>query len=100
MGAPDAVKTRVGLAAALSLALALAASCRAPARTSPPPLPPQPPASHPWATATLARLSLPEKLGQMIGVRMSGLPRHPSSPPSLRIRNLVQKLKVGTVVVF
>jgi beta-glucosidase-like glycosyl hydrolase/CubicO group peptidase (beta-lactamase class C family) len=36
----------------------------------------------------------------MIGVRLTGLPRHPSSPPSVRVRNLVQKLKVGTVVVF
>jgi beta-glucosidase-like glycosyl hydrolase/CubicO group peptidase (beta-lactamase class C family) len=54
----------------------------------------------PWSRATLARLPLPEKIGQMIGVRASGLFRAPASPEARRLRDLVGRLKVGTVVVF
>ena len=75
-------------------------ACRPPSPTQRPPQPPTPPPSYPWAKATLARLSLPEKVGQLIGIRATGLPRHPSSPAAVRLRELVQKLKVGTVVVF
>src|SRR6266511_1732419 len=88
------------LARSLSLLALAALSCHPPSATHPPPQPPTPPPSYPWAKATLARLSLSEKVGQLIGVRGSGLPRHPSSAPAVRLRELVQKVKVGTVVVF
>jgi beta-N-acetylhexosaminidase len=61
---------------------------------------PTPPPSYPWARATLARLTLPEKVGQMIGVRLAGLPRHPASAPAKRLLHQVRALKVGALVVF
>src|SRR2546425_459286 len=88
------------LARSLSLPPLAALSCHPPSATHPPPQPPTPPPSYPWAKATLARLSLAEKVAQLSGVRVTGLPRHPSSAPAMRLRELVQKLKVGTVVVF
>src|SRR6266581_8785033 len=88
------------LAGSLGLLALVSLACHPPSATHPPPQPPTPPPSYPWAKATLARLSLSEKVGQLIGVRGSGLPRHPSSAPAVRLRELVQKVKVGTVVVF
>ena len=84
----------------LLLVLALVAGCRAPAHTTPPPRPPTAPPAYPWARATLGRLSLAEKAGQMVGVRAAGVPRHPSSAAAARLREQVTGLKVGTVVVF
>ncbi len=84
----------------IALLILASLSCRPPSATHPPPQPPTPPPSYPWAKATLARLSPAEKVGQLIGVRVTGLPRHPSSAPAMRLRELVQKLEVGTVVVF
>jgi len=36
----------------------------------------------------------------MIGVRASGLPRHPAAPPAQKLVRQVAELKVGTLVVF
>ena len=58
------------------------------------------PASASWAATTLARLSLAEKAGQMIGVRATGLYRNPASPEAARLLDQVRRLKAGTVVVF
>jgi beta-N-acetylhexosaminidase len=83
------------------LVLLLAISCRHPGgKTEPPPVPATPPPSYPWARATLARLSLPEKVAQMIGVRVAGLPRNPASPAAQRLMHQIRVLKVGTLVVF
>jgi beta-glucosidase-like glycosyl hydrolase/CubicO group peptidase (beta-lactamase class C family) len=60
------------------------------------PAPPRPS----WARATLKRLTLAEKVGQMIGVRATGLYRHPASREARRLREQVRGLRVGTVVVF
>ena len=69
--------------AAATLALALAAPCGA----------------ETWSRTTLARLSLAEKVGQMIGVRAAGL-RRPASLEARRLRDQIGRLRVGTVVVF
>src|SRR6266571_9216384 len=70
----------------------------------PPPSPakaPAPPApSYRWARQTLARLSLEEKVAQMIGVRAFGLHYHPASEEGRRLRREVRDLGVGSVVVF
>ena len=56
-------------------------------------------AADSWARTTLAGLTLPEKVGQMIGVRAAGL-RRPASLEARRLRDQISRLKVGTVVVF
>ena len=89
-----------GARAALLLGLAASVSCRAPARVAPAAPTPTPPASYPWARATLAKLSLEEKVGQMVGVRASGLYRNPASEDQQQLRREVQKLGVGALVVF
>ena len=70
----------------------------------PPPSPakaPTPPApSYRWARQTLARLTLEEKVAQMIGVRAFGLHYHPASEEGRRLRREVRDLGVGSVVVF
>ena len=53
-----------------------------------------------WALATLKRLTLRQKVGQMIGVRASALSREPGSARGRRLRDEVARLGVGTVVVF
>jgi beta-N-acetylhexosaminidase len=87
-------------ARALLLVGLAAAACRAPARVAPAAPTPTPPPSYPWARATLAKLSLEEKVAQMVGVRASGLYRHPDSEDQQQIRREVQKLGVGSLVVF
>jgi beta-N-acetylhexosaminidase len=92
--------------AALAFVLLLAAACpRSPGPSTPPP----PPAPTPtavalpffsWAEATLAKLSLAQKAGQMIGVRATGLYRSPESPEAVRLVDQIHKLGAGTVVVF
>jgi beta-N-acetylhexosaminidase len=97
--------------AALAFVLLLAAACpRAPGPSTPPrptlprPATPTPTAvaapSFPWAEATLAKLSLAQKAGQMIGVRATGLYRSPESPEAVRLVDQIHKLGAGTVVVF
>ena len=88
-----------GARAALLLGLA-AAACRAPARVAPAAPTPTPPPSYPWARATLAKLSLEQKVGQMVGVRASGLYRHPDSEDQQQLRREVEKLGVGALVMF
>lgn len=58
------------------------------------------PAPSRWARDTLARLTLEQKVAQMIGVRAFGLDRHPASKESRQLRRDVQVLGVGSVVVF
>ncbi len=80
--------------------LALAAACRRPA---PPPAPkprPTPAPEYRWARASLERLTLAQKAAQLIGVRASGLYRHPDSAEARRLRGHVKDLGVGSVVVF
>ncbi|HKC14055.1 MAG TPA: glycoside hydrolase family 3 N-terminal domain-containing protein, partial [Vicinamibacteria bacterium] len=91
--------TRARRAWFLVTALA-AAACRHQSPVQNPPAAPSPSPGYPWARATLARLSLPEKAAQMIGVRATGLYRHPASPEAVRLRERVRSLKVGVVVVF
>ncbi|MGE0454359.1 MAG: glycoside hydrolase family 3 N-terminal domain-containing protein [Vicinamibacteria bacterium] len=55
---------------------------------------------HGWATRTLASLTLEEKVGQMIGVRASGIFSNPRSAGWRRTLEEVETLGVGTVVVF
>jgi beta-N-acetylhexosaminidase len=105
----------LGVAAASALALGVlttASSCRPPAPAPPPartppgpaatvaPLPAATPTPSRWARETLARLTLDEKVAQMIGVRAFGLYRHPSSKESRQLRRDVEKLGVGSVCVF
>jgi beta-N-acetylhexosaminidase len=92
---------------------ALSAACRPPAPAPPPshaapgstaaatPLPAVTPApASRWARETLARLTLEQKVAQMIGVRGFGLYRHPSSKESRQLRRDVETLGVGSVCVF
>jgi beta-N-acetylhexosaminidase len=86
-------------AAALALGAALAA-CRPSARTAPVAAPAPTPLSHAWARETLSRLTLEEKAAQVIGVRVFGLYKNPRSSDVRRLMAEVQRLKVGSVVVF
>jgi beta-N-acetylhexosaminidase len=87
-------------ARAVLLAGLAAAACRAPARVPPPAPTPTPPPSYEWARATLAKLTLEEKVAQMVGVRASGLYRNPATEEWQEMRRDVQKLGVGSVCVF
>ncbi|HEY2946270.1 MAG TPA: glycoside hydrolase family 3 protein, partial [Vicinamibacteria bacterium] len=80
-----------------ALALAFLFACRPP---SPAKAPAPPAPSYRWARQTLARMSLDEKVGQMIGVRAFGLHYHPASEEGRRLRHEVRDLGVGSVVVF
>jgi beta-glucosidase-like glycosyl hydrolase/CubicO group peptidase (beta-lactamase class C family) len=53
-----------------------------------------------WARRTLARLTLPEKVAQMIGVRAFGLYQHRRSQDFQTVLDHVRRLGVGCVVVF
>lgn len=79
--------------------LVAASACRHPAGPAAPPATPSPPATS-WARETLARLSLHEKLGQLIGVRAFGLYRNPQSAEAKRLSRLVREVGVGSVVMF
>ncbi|HEY3120210.1 MAG TPA: glycoside hydrolase family 3 N-terminal domain-containing protein [Vicinamibacteria bacterium] len=57
-------------------------------------------AASTWARETLARMSLAEKAGQMIGGRASGLPRHPRSTEQRELLEQVRTLGLGSMVVF
>jgi beta-glucosidase-like glycosyl hydrolase/CubicO group peptidase (beta-lactamase class C family) len=78
-------------------ALALAASAGS---TAARPTPVAPVPASAWARATLSRLSLAEKVGQMIGVRAAGLMKPATSADAARLRRQVKQLGAGTVVVF
>ena len=56
--------------------------------------------THGWAQRTLARLSLHDKVAQMIGVRAFGLYQHRRSEDFQALLDQVRRLKVGCVVVF
>jgi beta-N-acetylhexosaminidase len=60
---------------------------------------PVPPART-WAKRTLARLTLQEKVAQMIGVRAFGLYQHRRSDDFQSLVDQVRRVKVGCVVVF
>jgi len=68
----------------------------APVRVDARPTPP----SHVWARRTLARLTLQQKVAQMIGVRAFGLYQHRRSEDFQALLDQVRRLKVGCVVVF
>jgi beta-glucosidase-like glycosyl hydrolase/CubicO group peptidase (beta-lactamase class C family) len=53
-----------------------------------------------WSHATLKRLTLRQKIGQMIGVRASDVPQGSGAARARRLRDEVARLGVGTVVVF
>ncbi len=55
---------------------------------------------HGWARQTLSRLTLEEKVGQMIGVRAFGLYANRRSDAWRQIVDEVRGLKVGSVVLF
>ena len=55
---------------------------------------------HGWAHRTLARLTLQQKVAQMIGVRAFGLYQHRRSEDFQALLDQVRRLKVGCVVVF
>jgi len=57
-------------------------------------------ASRDWAHRTLARLTLSEKVAQMVGVRAFGLYQHRRSQDFQSLLDEVRRLKVGCVVVF
>ncbi|HEU0094065.1 MAG TPA: glycoside hydrolase family 3 N-terminal domain-containing protein, partial [Vicinamibacteria bacterium] len=57
-------------------------------------------APHGWAHRTLARLTLQQKVAQMIGVRAFGLYQHRRSEDFQALLDQVRRLKVGCVVVF
>lgn len=82
-----------------SALLALASSCGHP-KSVPPPSKGAPPSQRSWAQQTLSRLSLPEKLAQMVGVRAYGLYRHPDTPQARELRRQVAELGVGSLCVF
>jgi len=60
------------------------------------------PAAHgpSWAARTLRRLTLEEKVAQMVGVRAFGLYQHRRSEDAQALLDQVRRLKVGCVVVF
>jgi beta-glucosidase-like glycosyl hydrolase/CubicO group peptidase (beta-lactamase class C family) len=90
---------RVARGALLAALAGLA--CRAPARVAPEAAPqPTPRPSYPWARATLASLSLEQKVAQMVGVRANGLYRNPEQEDQRALRREVQQLGVGSLVVF
>ena len=65
------------------------------------PAPPAPrPTPGPWARKTLARMTLADKVGQMIGVRAFGLFRNRRAAERRALLDQVRRLRVGCVVVF
>src|SRR6185295_4494741 len=89
-GRPPAVRQRARVAVALAALFA----CRPP-NPAGPPSPPRP--SYRWARQTLARMTLEERVAQMIGVRAFGLHYHPASEEGRRLRHEVRDLGVGSV---
>ncbi|HLA79899.1 MAG TPA: glycoside hydrolase family 3 N-terminal domain-containing protein [Vicinamibacteria bacterium] len=83
-----------------SALLTLASTCGHPKAVVPPPLAPTPPARLSWARETLGRLSLPEKVAQMIGVRAYGLYRNPETAEAQELKRRVAVLGVGSICVF
>jgi beta-glucosidase-like glycosyl hydrolase len=77
-----------------------AAAPLAPPRPVPASAGPRPPARWAWAERTLARLTLPEKVAQMIGIRAFGLYQNRRSKDFQKLLDQVRRLKVGCVVVF
>jgi beta-N-acetylhexosaminidase len=55
---------------------------------------------HGWAHRVLARLTLEEKVAQMIGVRAFGIYQHRRSEDFRKLLDQVRRLKVGCVVAF
>ncbi len=85
-------------AAAATLAGLIAPSCH---HVGPPARAAAPAARGPsWAARTLHRLTLEEKVAQMIGVRAFGLYQHRRAEESQVLLDQVRRLKVGCVVVF
>ncbi len=87
-------------------ALVLAAAAWYPAAPAPPAAAASKPATvpvalpGPWARKTLARMTLADKVGQMIGVRTFGLLRNRRAIERRALLDQVRRLGVGAVVVF
>jgi len=84
----------------LLLLLSLGAACRSKAPVTPPATPPPSPPPSAWTRETIAKLTLPEKVAQLVGVRAFGTYKNPQSAEMRRLSALVRDLKVGVVVVF
>jgi beta-N-acetylhexosaminidase len=85
---------------ALMSAIAFAASCvSAPAFVKPGPLALGPPGSR-WVDKTMARMTLEEKVGQLIACRYAGNFFSADSEALVRMRDLVVRYKVGGMIVF
>src|SRR5215213_3602473 len=92
-----------GLTTAAVIALLAAAwqpSTPAAAVETPPPAAVHTPPPGPWARKTLARMTVPQKVGQMIGVRAFGLLRNRRAAERRALLDQVGRLGVGAVVVF
>jgi beta-N-acetylhexosaminidase len=85
-----------GRAAIVVLAVLAGAQAFAPGDVAAKPAP----AAHGWAHRTLARLTLRDKVAQMIGVRAFGLYQHRRSEDFQKLLDQVRRLKVGCVVIF
>jgi len=85
---------------ALMPAIAFAASCAsAPAFVKPGPLTLGPSGLR-WVDKTMARMTLEEKIGQLIACRYAGNFFPADSEALARMRNLVARYKVGGMIVF
>ena len=85
--------------AALAL-LVFATACRPTDPTPHKALPAAGLREYPWARRALASLTLRQKAGQLVAVRTSGFYRNPASPEARRLRQQVEQLGVGGLVVF
>ena len=73
---------------------------KAPAVAAKQPAVPRAASPGPWARKTLARMTLADKVGQMIGVRAFGLFRNRRAADQRALLDQVRRLRVGCVVVF
>ncbi len=85
---------------AAALALLGLSACRAPEPALAPEPLPTPTPSYRWSRETLARLDLPHKAAQLIGVRVSGLYRNSRSAEAKRTLAHVRELGAGAIVLF
>jgi beta-glucosidase-like glycosyl hydrolase/CubicO group peptidase (beta-lactamase class C family) len=75
-------------------------ACRPPEPAQAPEPVPTPTPSYRWSRETLARLDLPHKAAQLIGVRVSGLYRNARSAEARKTLAHVRELGAGAIVLF
>jgi len=85
---------RLALAASLLISLAAFGSVRARPADSPPP-PASPPESNPWVEATLAQMTLDEKVGQLIVPALDAPFLDPRSTDPKELERWVRQFHVG-----